>query len=197
MTTFVPPAKPRLSAHELEVLLSPFAIDRVKYPLIIVGIRGYYRDTMGKPGVNDRNIYDDAIFLYSANVMAAFNANTDPSKSHPGMASLKPGFYPCYRFDLHHGKVKTYPAICQREGPVTVIRDGNPPREDTGMFGVNIHCGGYWTTSSEGCQTIPPEQWPSFYALAREQMQRLGGEGWEKAIIPYVLIDPQQKGVHT
>ena len=189
MSAILPPSKPRISTHELEVLLAPYAIDRVLYRLIIVGIRGYYLNTMGKPGENDRGIYDDAIILYTPNVMAAFNGNTDPSKGRPGMASLKPGFWPCYRFDRHHGKLKTYDAICQRAGPVTVIRDGNPPREDTGLFGINIHCGGYWTTSSEGCQTIPPAQWEGFYALAKEQAQRLFGERWKKVVLPYVLLE--------
>jgi hypothetical protein len=189
MSAIIPPSKPRLSTHELQVLLAPLAIDFRKYPLVIVGVRGYYRDTMGKSGVNDRNIYDDAIFLYSANVMAAFNANTDPSKSQTGMASLKAGFWPCYRFDRHRGKIKTYEAICQRAGPVTVVRDGNPTREETGNFGINIHCGGFWTTGSEGCQTIPPEQWTAFYALAKEQAQRIWGEGWRREVVAYVLLE--------
>jgi len=200
MADILPPNKPRLSTKDLEALLDPYKIDRVKYPLLIVGIRGYYFDTMGKPGENDRGIYDDAIVLYTSNVMAAFNANCDPSKQSPGMASLKPGFWPCYRFDLHHGKVKTYDAICQRSGPVTVIRDGTPSgmifphsyREDTGMFGINIHKGGFWTTSSEGCQTLPTSQWDAFYSLARSEATRIWGIDWKKRDVAYVLLENPQ-----
>jgi hypothetical protein len=193
----MPAQKPRLLRGDLEERLSPFDIDHDKYPLIIVGIRGYYRDTMGKPGVNDRGIYDDAIFIVSPLAFAAFNANTDPSRyrqgsgrgNGKGMASLKPGFWPVYRFDRHRGRVLSYPAICQRAGPVTVIRDGDPPYEHTGMFGINIHRGGRGTTGSGGCQTVPPDQWDGFYALARDQARRFFGAKWKQAVIPYILLE--------
>ncbi len=189
-----PTGRPRLSSAELEPLLRPFGLDRVKYPMIVVGIRGYYRDSMGAPNVNDRGIYDDAIFLQTPSAFAAYNANTDPSKFRPGhgtgaskgMASLKAGAWFVHRFDLHRGK---YLALCQRCGPVTVIRDGDPPYEDTGHFGINIHRGSYTRTSSEGCQTIHPGQWDSFVSLAEDQARRYHGANWRKAVIPYILID--------
>ncbi len=80
----VPPARPRLSREELRTRLAPFDIDRERYPLIVVGIRGYYRNTMGQPRVNDRGLYDDALFIDSPQVTAAFNGNTDPSTYRPG-----------------------------------------------------------------------------------------------------------------
>jgi lysozyme len=71
-----------------------------------------------------------------------------------------------------------------------VIRDGNPPYEHTGLdFGINIHKGGYQGTSSEGCQTIHPDQWPGFYALAKDLAQRYHGAQWNAVVIPYALID--------
>jgi len=200
--TIMPASRPRLSTAELEMRLIPFAIDRQKYPLIIVGIRGYYMKSMGDPSRNDRGIYDDAIFTLSPNVTASFNANTDPSKvragqgggAAKGMASLAPGFWPVYRFDLHRGR---YLALCQRAGPVTVLRDGKAEAyEDRGDFGINIHRGGYSTTGSEGCQTIPPNQWPAFIELAQSEATRLFGVEFrdgrlisQSPVIPYVLLE--------
>jgi lysozyme len=185
--------KPRLTAAQLRELLTRYAIDRTKHPFIVVGIRGYYRDNMGAPGVNDRGIYDDAIFIDSPSVMAAYNGNTDPSAyrkgkgtgSQKGMASLNPGAWFAHRFDKHNGK---YLALCQRLAAVTVTRDGDPPYPDTGYHGINIHKGSYRGTSSIGCQTVHPDQWDSFIALAVDQAKRYHDARWNKVVIPYVLI---------
>jgi hypothetical protein len=204
MTRIVPPSRPRLSTAELETMLALFSVDRDKFPLIIAGVRGYYLDTMGAPGKNDRGLYDDALFIHTPNVTAAFNGNTDPDRYRPGwgtgkdkgMASLKAGIWYCYQFDIHHGMSYAYPAICQRAGKVTVLRDGNPPYEDTGMFGINIHCGGWRRPGSGGCQTVHPEQWPAFYTLGETQAKHLfgfdmedGKPAWKRAVIPYALFE--------
>lgn len=189
----IPAERPRLSKAELQVRLQPFEIDRTQYPLIIVGIRGYYKNSMGAPAVNDRGIYDDALFIDSDQATVAFNGNTDPSSYRPGtgrgsskgMASLNSGAWFVHKFDLHKGQ---YLALCQRAGDVSVTRDGNPPYEDVGMFGINIHRGGYNGTSSEGCQTVHPAQWNSFIALAQDQAKRYFGSGWKSRVIPYVLL---------
>lgn len=156
----------------------------------LVGIRGYYRDTMGAPGRNDRGIYDDAIVLITQNVAASFNANVDPSlsgknrKIGKGYASLKPGVWR-YKIGLHGiNRGNPYKALVQA-GPVTVLRDGGP--EETGWFGINIHKGGYSTTSSEGCQTLPLAQWPAFIALVESEMKRNNAK-----TISYVLTHPRK-----
>jgi len=187
--------KPRLSAAELDEKLNPFHIDRDKYLVIVAGIRGYYKNSMGAPGVNDRSIYDDAIFIVSPSAMAAFNGNTDPSKfrrgrgtgSQKGMASLLPGAWFVHQFGMHKGK---YLALCQRLGNVDVKRDGTPDYIDSGNFGINIHKGGYNTTSSLGCQTIHPQQWDSFISLAVDQAKRYYGlTRWNKVCVPYILME--------
>ncbi len=195
MTAARPAARPRASRAQVIA-----AVKRL-YPnvvfdgrLTVVGVRGYYRDTLGAVGRNDRAMYDDALFLISDDAFVAFNGNTDPSGfragsgrgAGKGMASLNPGVWPVYRFDLHNGQ---YLALCQRAGQVTVTRDGRPPYPDTGMFGINIHRGGVRTTSSEGCQTIPPDQWPAFIATAQDQAKRAYGPDWKGEVITYVLLE--------
>ena len=194
MPTIIPGSKPRLSAEELAARIGHFGLDRQLHPLIVVGIRGYYKDTMGAPNVNDRGIYDDALFIDTPAATASFNGNTDPTsyrrgrgtgESTKGMASLNPGLWKVHRFALHKGK---YLALCQKAGEVTVTRDGTPDYADTGNFGINIHRGGQSTTSSLGCQTVHPSQWDSFITLATDQAKRFFGTRWQSTTVPYILL---------
>lgn len=156
--------------------------------VIVVGVRGYYSDTMGAPGKNDRGIYDDAIFVIGPDTYASFNANTDPSAWRPGIASLLPGVH-WYR-PGNHGITRPgggYPAFrpATKSEALPVRRDGESavPSSRPGIA-INIHRGGYNTTSSEGCQTIHPSQWDAFHALVTMQLKRTGSTRF-----PYVLID--------
>lgn len=149
----------------------------------LLGSRGYYRDTMGRPGVNDRGYYDDAIILRTESAHVAFNANTDPSVARKHIAVLKAGVWQ-YRVGIHglsKPKAQQYTALVQA-GAVTVIRDQEGP--ETGWFGINIHRGGYGTTSSLGCQTIFPDQWAAFIALVQSELKRAA-----QKTIPYVLVE--------
>jgi hypothetical protein len=180
----LPTGRPRIGVADIIRLYDPF---RGNFALI--GIRGYYRDTMGEPGKNDRGIYDDAIIACwpetpSTTGFRAFNANVDPTaKFRPGLASLKTGIWK-YRLGIHglnRPKDKRYEALVQAD-MVTVLRDGQAA--DTGFFGVNIHRGGYGTTSSLGCQTIYPAQWDEFIALVKGKMTAAG-----QAVVRYHLTD--------
>lgn len=197
--TMVPASRPRMSLAEVTALVAPLGLALARDPLFIVGVRGYYRDTMGAPGRNDRGIYDDALFIVSRQLFAAYNANTDPSRvrkgsghsAGKGMAALEPGLWRSYRVGMHRAGTRTgHRALIQIGGAVTVMRDGNPPYPATGHFGINIHRGGRRTTSSEGCQTIPPDQWPSFIANVIDQAKRAYGASWGVTTIPYALVDP-------
>ena len=161
----------------------------VSDPVCLVGIRGYYRDTMGAKGVNDVGIYDDAIIVVSPNVHAAFNANVDPSrlgknpKINKPYAQLKPGVYR-YKIGQHGiSRGNPYKALVQA-APVTVLRGSG---EETGYFAINIHRGGNRTTGSEGCQTLPPAQWPAFIALVDSELKRNNAK-----TVSYVLTHPRK-----
>ena len=172
----------------------------VSDPVCLVGIRGYYRDTIGAKGKNDLKRFDDAIILVSPNVHAAWNANVDPSrlgwnpKAKKQMAQLKPGVYR-YRLGKHGIRSGSpYKALVQAE-PVTVYRG---QEEETGWFGINIHAGGNnpLRTESEGCQTLPGRpgqlgsQWESFIATVESEMKRNNAK-----TVSYVLTHPRKDTV--
>lgn len=170
--------QPKLTQEEALALLAPINLpDVVK----ILGIRGYYKKTMGNPLKNDRGIYDDALFIISPDVFAAYNANTDPSVTRKGIANLKAGIW-WYKPGKHKiNSPNGYPALVQAD-KVTVIRD--EVGEDTGWFGINIHRGSYNYTSSIGCQTIYPNQWDSFKTTVYDQLNR-----YNQKKVPYILIE--------
>lgn len=182
----------------------------------ILGIRGYYKDTMGKPGQNDRGIYDDAAFIIgpAPDEFRAFNWNTDPSGTRKGMAVLQSGEYAWAKgihgrhhitgsvpdrgalkwLDEHPGQDHpdpkyrlTYWAFRQA-GPFTLLRDGaDKPETITDPANwpwIDGHHGGLNGTSSEGCQTVPLEQWKEMRAYGYGLMDK-----YSKKIIPYKLIE--------
>jgi hypothetical protein len=188
----LPKDKPKLAQDALRALIT--GIDRTLHPIVVVGVRSYYL-SMGKGAAVTRDLYDDAIFLDTPNMTMNFNANTDPTAyrkgqgtgATKGMASLNAGTWYAHQFGIHNGE---YPALIQTGGQVGVTRDGDPPYQDKGWFGINIHKGGWGITSSEGCQTIYPSEWPDFINNATSEAIRLfGADKYKAQIIPYLLIE--------
>ena len=178
----VPVKRPEIERSFVLQLLAQHGIEKVERAELL-GRRGYYRDTMGAAGKNDRGIYDDCIVLVSPTAFLAFNANCDPSAFRLGIANLKAGVW-SYRLGTHNlskPPERRYPALVQA-GAVTVVRDKTG--EETGWFGINIHRGGYNTTSSLGCQTIYPTQWDAYIASVKMEMKR-----YEQKVIRYVLTE--------
>jgi len=94
-----------------------------------------------------------------------------------GQESLIPGWYP-FR-PGNHGISRPgggYPAFrpATKGEALPVIRDGEDGRSKRDGVAINIHKGGYNTTSSEGCQTIYPPEWPAFHALVHMELKRAG-----------------------
>lgn len=192
----IPSSKPRAPRHVVESAALASWIDRCfkdpsnseQFPsFYLLGVRGYYRDTMGKVGVNDRGIYDDAMFVVGPETFVSFHANVDPSSFKRGVASLIPGWYP-YK-PGKHGISRPgggYPAFrpATRGEALPVTRDGESGRSQRDGIAINIHRGGINTTSSEGCQTIHPSQWNAFHALVHMELKRAGQKTFY-----YCLID--------
>lgn len=142
----------------------------------LFGVRNYYTDSFD-PGGSGRGLYDDAIFVVGPEVFVAFNANTDPSGFRKGIATLATGWHP-YR-PGKHGISRPgggYPAFrpATRGEALPVYRDGESGISKRPGIAINIHKGGYNTTSSEGCQTIHPSQWDAFHALVSMELKRHG-----------------------
>lgn len=173
-----PNSRPGKSREEVLAIVNKHYPDE-ESRIMLVGLRGYYRDSMGTVGRNDRGIYDDAIFIISPDAFASYNANTDPSIYRKGIATLVPGRY-LYHIGLHKGLYKAL----RQTSEVKVSRDKSIT--ESGFFGINIHKGSYNSTSSLGCQTIYPEQWKAFISTVESEMKRNGANH-----IPYILIEQQ------
>lgn len=152
--------------------------------VFVLAIRGYYKNTMGKPGVNDRGIYDDAFVLVGPGYFQTFNGNTDPSREILGVAKLIPGLH--YFKKGKHGlsRKRPYPAFrpATPDESLPVTRDGQ--EHISKGIAINIHKGGEVYTNSAGCQTVYPDQWLEFQETAYKLMGREG-----QKLLPYLLVN--------
>jgi hypothetical protein len=178
MSSIVPTSRPQ---YTLGDVVKQIGARGVTDPVVLFAIRGYYRDSLGVKGENDRGVFDDMICLKSRRTFKTFNANTDPSDPDTGtrLATLQPGTWH-FKLGTHHpGTPGAYPCLVQA-APVTVHRDNGVT--ETGEFYIHIHHGGVNTTTSAGCQTIYRPQWDEFLALVRSEMEFAGVHE-----IPYIL----------
>jgi hypothetical protein len=166
------------------------------YQLNIVGVR---KDSTVP------NKFDDLIYVFFKNDKGDwegkyFTATTDPGTyylknplSTLGTAILKEGqWVDTYIIGKHKGQ---YEALVQNK-PLTVIRDYdrnaildfNNGREETGLFGINIHKAGKDSkdvdTWSAGCQVFQKsDDFETFMKLARKHRDLYGNK------FTYTLID--------
>lgn len=161
------------------------ATDKIK----VLMVRGYYLNSMGRKGENDRAIYDDAIFVVSPEGIQSFNGNSDPSVYRKRVATIKAPQNIRYRPGLHgmSRKAGPYPAFRQ-DAHCTVVRDG--VGDDTGMFYVNFHRGGVNGTSSLGCLTVPPHQWDEFYRLLKGLLDKHDQDNFYVTLVEYAGDNP-------
>jgi hypothetical protein len=187
----------QLKKKDFEVYDKPFQLN-------IVGVRA--NSTVP-------NNFDDIIYVFYKNdnnqwVGKAFAATTDTGTfwlknpmNSAGSALLKEGQYKnTYKIGLHKSKSAgiTYNALTQRLGEVTVYRDYNRDaildfdngKEQTGMFGINIHkAKGQGITKtvdeySAGCQVFQnADDFAEFMVMANKQKDLYGNK------FTYTLID--------
>lgn len=187
---------PRASREEVVALANDYwareGPPNLPLPLCYqIVVRAYYRDTMGKPGVNDFGINDDAFFFVSPDRFKAIRGNTDPTRlgynpsAGKAMAVLQPGWWPFYR-GAHRGRT---PSLRQYEpdladakkipnhGHFLVERSYGVGDQrnwhETGYFAINQHSQLGSTTSSEGCLTAPDETFDPYMSLVWEESRRL------------------------
>lgn len=157
------------------------------------------------------NVFDDELHVFT-NISQTlipkwaylvFKITTDPGTywlnnpiSPKGTAILKAGQYrDAYKIDRHRNK---YYALCQRLRKVTVIRDYdrdaildfNNGREESGMFGINIHRAKQNGTTysvdrfSAGCQVFKNAKDFDFFMKMCEVHRKLHGNKFT-----YTLVD--------
>lgn len=191
ISQLLPLHRPKQAASITRSLLQKFRHlipeDGLDDTVAVVAVRGYYLNTMGKEGGNDRGIYDDAILVVEPDGIHNFNANTDPAKFARGIAKLKSRQAVRYRPGPHGFSRKNgpYPAFRQ-DSDCTVIRDETGEETDTPgtRFWINLHRGSVTSTSSLGCQTVPPHQWNEFKTLVDGLLKKHSQETFY-----YLLVD--------
>lgn len=152
----------------------------------------FWRDSMGKKGVNDRSLFDDVLCVLGDGVFVALPWNADPNGFRPGhgtgsskgMATIHYGvFKDAYGIGTHKG----VPRRIRQFGEITVRRDADDRVDagftlegrdyylDTGSgFACNGHPAGASTTSSEGCFTGPTHLWALAYEPWEASMKARG-----------------------
>lgn len=176
-------------------------------PVHLLAVRGYYRNTFKRPGVNDVGVYDDAAFLISPHQVMPFNWNCDPSKigwnADLGKfyAQLVTGVWP-FRQGPHKGRPKLfrqptdeeaeslglarYFTDARKEGEFTVrrVHKDETGELESGYFAINIHDSTDGTTGSWGCQTAPKEQMFELRDAAYAMMETHG-----QKVLMYLLTE--------
>lgn len=199
MKKILPPARPKRDDATLDAVIEHFNLVPTRACLIYV--RGHYLDTMGRPGVDDVNIYDDAVYLVSPNRRESWNANTSPSFPKKGYAELVLGqyvYYPSYHHIWEPKKryraFRPYPEgiklKCLRNGKLSTCQ------------ATNLHMGSdnpaaFDVVWSQGCMTVPRSQYPDYELTVRTEVERCNGDyignktatGKPSKLIDVVLIE--------
>ena len=159
----VPKSRPKASANAVLAFARRMGLPHGYEGALLVLCRDYYLRSQGDPDRGDRGTYDGAAWLVELDAgggvlsFQSYNCNTEPHGAGDrgdgkGFAVLEPGVHE-YRFGLHRGKylaLKPYSAVLTgRDGTDRVHRNAT----------INIHAGGFDSTWSLGCVTVPKNQY--------------------------------------
>jgi len=171
---------------------------KVKDPVAVLAVRGYWPKTMGKTDKNDVGIHDDAWFAVGPNgLFLPLQANTDPSRlgwnafMGKPFAMLCPGLWH-FIIGAHKGRT---PAFRQPEDTsFTVWRARNmdeviagTAKKETGYFAINIHdtqSDDDERTSSWGCLTAQKKLFVPWANAVQAAMKSAGQKR-----LPVLLIN--------
>lgn len=187
----VPKSRPQKSREEVETILAPLlgTLAPDKYPLVAFGLRGYYADSFGEKGKNDRGEWDDAIGWLDRRTggFQIWNGNTDPTpKFRKGLGQIHAPQILQFRIGKHKGR-----DAFRQASTFLVDRDGTDA-----PVKAPVDCAFNWhdslnpaKTSSEGCQTMPKDQ----FKAAREYGYVVVRQYYPKnETFPYLLVDLTQ-----
>lgn len=198
-----------ISRDQAVAIVTPERMRELNSPVLILGIRGY-GDIVGgnKRGIYDDAlvlITPDLLLAVNANTDPSITRK-GIAVLQDGDYWYKKGLHGIHHLDqtklddqkiLHTllttgkdiapipGRILPYYAFRQ-DSPVTVLRDeATAPecmKDPANWPWIDIHRGGYNTTSSEGCQTIFPDFWPDFRDAGFAAMEK-----YNCPRIPYCL----------
>ncbi|WP_319532653.1 hypothetical protein [uncultured Cohaesibacter sp.] len=164
--------------------LTPPAFRSAKVQVLFV--RDHFADAaeLAARTIHD-SCYKDAVFVIDPEGIEAFNGNSDPTNNGPGIATVKAPQAVCYRPGFHRYGLPGGHEAFRQDIDCVVVR-GGMEGDDYGMHYVNLHRGGINGTSSEGCLTIPPNQWYEFHALVNGLL-----ETYDQQVFYVTIVDHQ------
>jgi len=187
----LPLYRPKQSDAVTQAVLAEFShlmpADRRLDDVKVLVVRGYFENSMGKKGANDRAMYDDAVFVVTPDGVQPFNGNSDPSRFRKRIATIKAPQAVRYKPGYHGYNSKYGHPAFRQDSDITVIRDGIGDDRDSAAkrFWCNFHRGGKNGTSSLGCLTIPPHQWDEFRNLVNGLLKSHGQDTFYATILEY------------
>ena len=179
----VPISRPQFKKEDAVKILEKYNLPQNQ--VYLIAFRGYYSRTFPPVG-NNIGVYDDALIMISPDYYNTYNFNVDPSSEKTGRANVVSNQIIEFEIGIHNrskAKSRQYKALIQDEATFKIYRYNQGTKYEDSI-GINLHKGGYNTTSSLGCLTVYPDQWDSFIKDVEQQMNR-----YKQKKIQLIILD--------